>query len=82
MSVLSHRILINSVDLIGYPPSLLAWVHLILDRISGLGIVGDNDRGHISVIILHEIFRIQQIRRKLREEIIDFSAFQAHQVSA
>ena len=61
-------------------------MHLTLDRITGLGIVVDNDRGHISVTILHEIFGIQQIRKKkkkkLREEIIDFSAFQAHQVNA
>ena len=57
-------------------------MHLTLDRITGLGIVVDNDRGHISVTILHEIFAYSKLERKLREEIIDFSAFQAHQFNA
>ena len=83
MSVFFYRLLINSVDLTGYLPSLLAQVHLTLDRNTGLGIVIDNDRGHdIFVTFLHEILCVKHIRRKTSRGKIKFSAFQAHPVNA
>ena len=58
-------------------------INLTLDRITGLGIVIDNDRGHdFFVIFLHEILCVKHIRRKTSQGKIKFSAFQAHQVNA